>query len=123
MKFDATRKISLGSIHPMWQFESEELAVHDADSPEEAISQLENWVKARELFYKELALAKKEAKITGMTAPIPAPPAPMPSIPETIANPQPVLPTALPPILPPNTVNPNVPTSPGESINPPASFN
>lgn len=63
MKFAATRKINLGNIDQILQYETEELGVSDCDSPEEAAQKLDLWVKDRILHYKEAVLQTKQVAV------------------------------------------------------------
>lgn len=64
MKFNAGRKINLSNIDPIFQFEMEELSVHDCESPEEATQKLDLWVRERVLYYKELTIKLKADRAT-----------------------------------------------------------
>ena len=95
MKFSATRKINLGNIDPMLQYESEELGVSDCDSPEEAAQKLDLWVKDRILHYKEVVMKlRSQQTVPPISTPPPTGgphPAPMkyPAPSATIPGPQP----------------------------------
>lgn len=85
MKFSATRKVNLGNIDPMLQYETEELGVSDCDSPEEAAQKLDLWVKDRILHYKEVIMKmRSQPSAPPISTPQPAPrmqPAPVSTIP------------------------------------------
>lgn len=88
MKFNASRKINLGNIDPILQFEMEELSVHDCDSPEEATQKLEMWVRERISFWKGSVSVLKAAqnlppKTLPVQPPLASPPPPAHYVPST----------------------------------------
>lgn len=86
MKFSASRKINLANIDStLWPFETEEVVVEGADSPEEAFQMLDRVVAERTGVYKGRADMARNTRGTSVVArpshmaPPPPPPAPVPA--------------------------------------------
>lgn len=114
MKFAATRKINLGNIDPMLQYETEELGVSDCDSPEEATQKLDLWVKDRILHYKEVVLKMRTQQPA--PPPISTPPPTGGLVPAPMKYPAPA--STIPGSQPTQTA----PAPGGPSSQPPAEF-
>ena len=112
MKFRAARKINLGNIDPILQYETEELEVADCDSMEEATQKLDLCVRERILHYRESVSAMKAA-----AAKTPPPVNPPPAASPTPA-PAPAVTTPAAPV----TTTPASPATPAAG-GPPAEFN
>lgn len=114
MKYSASRKINLGNIDPMFQFETEDLGVHDAESPEEATQKLDAFVRDRILHYREVVM---QAKLTKPSPPVTGQVPPTANPPQVFGTPPPFIPSAPPAYGPASPV-----TTAGPVSGPPAEF-
>lgn len=82
MKFSVTRKINLGKFsEDLYKYESEDISVEGADSPEEAFQKIESIVGQREAYYQGKVSASGKTPGRAPASP-PAPgPAPRPAAP------------------------------------------
>lgn len=95
----------------MFQFETEDLGVHDAESPEEATQKLDLFVKDRMLHYKETVMQARVGRpAPPISGPVPLPLAPVGPVINTPPPFVPQAPAAYGPPSPPNTAG--APSSP-----------